>query len=201
FADWVYPVHALSHYGMAVRDERILEIVRHSADHLCRMQGPDGQWWWHFDSRTGRVIEPYPVYAVHQDAMAPMALFSAEEACRTDYAPAIRRGLQWLIEPPETDQSLFDREAGVIWRKVCRREPGKLSRVLQAAASAVHPRCRAPGLDLLFRPGRIDFESRPYHMGWLLYTWPEDRVSEFSERRGGTKHAGLCASVADTPPV
>ena len=176
FADLVYPVQALAHFGMASGHAEALEIAHSCADHMCRMQGPEGQWWWHFDYRTGRVIESYPVYAVHQDAMAPMALFSVERACGVDYRAAVERGLQWLMEPSEITQSLIDQEAGVIWRKVGRREPGKLSRVAQAAVSAVNHRWRVPGLNALFRPDRIDFESRPYHMGWLLHAWPRDRL-------------------------
>ena len=72
-----------------------------------------------FDSRTGRVIERYPVYAVHQDAMVPMAFFALEDACGVGYGDAIERGLNWLIESPELEgASLIDPEADLIWRKV-----------------------------------------------------------------------------------
>ena len=69
--------------------------------------------------------------------------------------------------------SLIDDGAGLIWRKVARREPGKLSALLQAAASRLHPRLRVPGLDLLFPPA-IDYEDRPYHLGWVLHAFPAE---------------------------
>ena len=172
FADLVYPVQALAHYHRRTGDERALNVARQCADAMCGLQGADGQWWWHFDVRTGRVIERYPVYAVHQDAMAPMALLALEHAGGGARHESIRRGLAWLDRAPEIDGSLIDDSAKVIWRKVGRHEPGKLARSLQAATARLHPSFRVPGLDTVFRPGRIDYESRPYHLGWLLHAFP-----------------------------
>jgi hypothetical protein len=73
--------------------------------------------------------------------------------------------------------SLIDESAGLIWRKVARREPPKLSRFAQAAASRLHPALRAPGLDTLFPPCAVDYEDRPYHLGWLLHAWPAGRAT------------------------
>ena len=175
FADFVYPTQALSHYYRASGSEAALRAARLCAETACRLQGPRGQWWWHFDCRTGRVVERFPVYAVHQDSMAPMALLACRDAGGGDYTEAIQRGLRWLAEPPEIPGSLIDRRADVIWRKVARYEPGKLVRAVQAASSRLHPALRAPGMDLLFPPGWIDYETRPYHMGWILYAWSQDR--------------------------
>jgi hypothetical protein len=145
-------------------------------------QGPQGQWWWHFDARNGRVLEGFPVYSVHQDAMAPMALFALQDACDIDSGAAIAKGLAWLHSSPELGgASLIDTEADLIWRKVARHEPGKVSRGVQAIASLVHPSLRAPGIDTVFKPGRVDFESRPYHMGWIFHAFPLDRIEAWSK--------------------
>lgn len=183
FADLVYPVHALAHYHRLTGDRQALEVAIQCADHFCRLQGPDGQWWWHYDRRSGRVIEPYPVYAVHQDAMAPMALLALQDAAGADYSEAIGRSLGWLARSPELEGgTLIDAEADLIWRKVARREPGKLSRYTQALVSSIHPALRVPGLDILFPPTAVDYEDRPYHLGWLLYAW--------SSRRPGGRAGG-----------
>jgi hypothetical protein len=171
FADLVYPIQALSQYYRAVGDPAALDAARACARQMCALQGPDGQWWWHYDVRTGRVIEKYPVYAVHQDAMGPMALYALQAACGDACPQAIARSVDWLMQAPELDGSLVDRAANVIWRKVARREPGKLSRSVQAAASRIHPGLRFPGAGVLFPPTAVDYESRPYHMGWILYAW------------------------------
>jgi hypothetical protein len=185
FADFVYPIHALSCYYLAMKDTRAVEVAARCAERMCELQGPQGQWWWHFDVRTGRVIEHYPVYAVHQDAMAPMALFALAEACGRDHSASIEKGLQWLVNPPENAGSLIDTERKVIWRKVARREPRRLVRGLQAAASRLHPRLRLPAVDAFFPPVAIDYESRPYHMAWILHAWPAGhavRIHEESSR-------------------
>jgi hypothetical protein len=47
-------------------------------------------------------------------------------------------------------------------------------RYLQSAVSRVHPSFRIPAIDALFPPGAIDYEDRPYHLGWLLYAWRDE---------------------------
>jgi hypothetical protein len=187
FADLVYPVHALSQYGKLTGNREALETALGCAVFFCRQQGPAGQWWWHYDWRTGDIIEPYPVYAVHQDAMAPMALFAVAEATQANFTAAVQKGLDWLVQAPELDGgSLIDTEADLIWRKVARHEPAKLSRYIQAAASRVHTRLRAPGLSKVFPAGAIDYEDRPYHLGWLFYAWPPSRVAKWEQEEQGT---------------
>jgi hypothetical protein len=176
FADLVYPIQALSYYYLLTGDSEALDAASRCAERICFLQGRSGQWWWHYDYRTGKVIEGYPVYAVHQDAMAPMALLAIQDAGGMDYSRWIDRGISWLVNPPETGVSLIDPQADLIWRKVCRHEPNRLSRGLQAAVSRFHASWRMPGIDWLFRPEQIDYESRPYHMGWILCAWPADRV-------------------------
>ena len=91
------------------------------------------------------MIEGYPVYAVHQDAMAPMALLAVEDAGGPDFAGPVERGLEWLRSAPELGGgSLVDDAAGLIWRKVARREPGKLARSLQALGERGSPEAARP---------------------------------------------------------
>jgi len=171
FADMVYPIQALARYHRAVGGEAALAVANRAADQICRLQGPEGQWWWHYDARTGRVVEGYPVYSVHQDAMGPMCLLDLSEAGGHDHAAAIRRGLAWMKEAAEVGHSLIDEDCPTIWRKVGRAEPGKLVRGVRAAASRLHPALRIGWLDALFPPNRVEYESRPYHLGWVLDTW------------------------------
>ena len=188
FADLVYPIHALASCYRATHNTDALHAAQCCAQRMCELQGAQGQWWWHYDVRTGQVVERFPIYAVHQDAMGPMALFALQEASGEDYTPAIVRSLQWLIDPPEISGSLIDAQAGVIWRKIARHEPGKLARSLQAGASRLHPALRVPGLDVALRQGHIDRECRPYHLGWILYAWPADRVARVAGHAGEPQH-------------
>ena len=178
FADFVYPIQALCYYHLATGNAQAAEVAISCAERMCQMQGPQGQWWWHFDVRTGRVVEHFPVYSVHQDSMAPMALFALFEACGRDYFNYIEKGLRWLFNPPDNNEFLIDNERSVIWRKVARRA-GRLVRSLQATASYLHPDIRVPGLNFLLPAVSIDYESRPYHMGWILHAWPPNREKKF----------------------
>jgi hypothetical protein len=183
FADLVYPVHALARYAEMFGDTEARDVALQCACVICTRQGPGGQWWWHYDRRTGDVVERYPVYAVHQDAMAPMALWALQSAAGIDLRPPIAQGLGWLTHAPELEGgSLIDEDAGLIWRKVARREPRKLSRYAQAAVSRLHPALRMPGLDVLFLACVVDREDRPYHLGWLLHAWPAARAARWDER-------------------
>ena len=181
YADMVYPIHALSSYAQLSGDADALAIAAKCARKICEQQGAAGQWWWHYDRRTGDVIEGYPVYAIHQDAMGPMALFALKEAGGPDCSQAIKRGLDWLWYAPEIERSLIDEKSDLIWRKVARREPGKLARYAQATASRISPALRFPGLDTLLPPRAIDYEDRPYHLGWLLYAWPAARALKWDQ--------------------
>ena len=66
-----------------------------TADALCRLQGPAGQWWWIYDVERGTPAIRYPVYSIHQDAMGPMALLAVSLASehKRDYTDAIWKSL------------------------------------------------------------------------------------------------------------
>ena len=83
FADQTYPLQALAraHAG-GDGDPEALAASEACAARICELQGDGGQWWWHYDARTGGVVEGYPVYSVHQHAMAPTALFDLADGRR-----------------------------------------------------------------------------------------------------------------------
>lgn len=177
FADQVYPIQALARAGSALCRPELLTAANRTATTICRLQGDHGQWWWHYDSRTGDVVEPYPVYSVHQHAMAPMALFDLLGSGGDDHRGELERGVGWLRSHPEVVEELISERWGLVWRKVGRREPRKAARALQAAASSVRPHARVPGLDHLLPPRVVDHECRPYELGWLLYAWGGPEVT------------------------
>lgn len=171
FADQVYTIQALARLHVASPDEEALSAAEACAARICALQGPAGQWWWHYDVRDGSVVEGYPVYSVHQHAMAPMALLDLREAGGTDHLAAVVKGVQWLDTHPEIDTPLVSEEHGVIWRKVARREPKKAARAIAAVTTAIRPGLHLPGLNLVFPTTYVDYECRPYEFGWLLYAW------------------------------
>jgi len=159
FADQVYPIFAMAHFSEVFGDRQARENALRCANAICDRQGPLGQWWWHYNSRTGRVVEQYPVYSVHQHGMAPMALLALQETGRADYYAPINKGLKWINGANELGQDLEDTEAGVAWRCI---QHSKSAKWLAAASTflGIYPK-RGPLYPL--------YECRPYELGWLLY--------------------------------
>ncbi|MFD9306485.1 hypothetical protein ACFWCB_28150 [Streptomyces sp. NPDC060048] len=178
FADQTYPIQALARLHASGSDPRALAAADACAARICALQGDGGQWWWHYDARTGRVVEGYPVYSVHQHAMAPTALFDLADAGGTDFGAAIRGGLRWMTAVPEIAgpdgtprESMIREDYGVTWRKVYRGDPVKAVRAARGLTTRVLPQARLAPLDRLFRPLAVDRECRPYEYGWLLHAW------------------------------
>ncbi len=165
FADQVYPIYALSLFykvfGERAAEARALECGLL----ICQAQGEKGQWWWHYDSSTGRVIEGYPVFSVHQHAMAPMALFLLSDVTGRDFTPWIFRGLEWVNGRNELQFDMESDAARVIWRCIFRSK-SQFKRYLNAALERTDKKSieSSGGLEVLF-------ECRPYELGWLLYAF------------------------------
>ena len=162
FADQVYPICALIKAHLAFQPEKALDQAKACSDGILRSQGPLGQWWWHYDAVSGAVVEQYPVYSVHQDAMAPMALFAIEEVCGCDVSGAVMRGLRWITDANEMIRDLRDTSDKVIWRSVYHRN--RYQTLLRKGIGFLSGRSDERTDDLV-----INFEDRPYHFGWLLY--------------------------------
>ncbi|MGW5847189.1 hypothetical protein ACWFQ8_04335 [Streptomyces sp. NPDC055254] len=178
FADQTYPLQALARLHASGPDPQALAAADACAARICALQGDGGQWWWHYDSRHATVVEGYPVYSVHQHAMAPTALFDLAEAGGTDFGAAIRRGLRWMADVPELTgpagaprEPMIREDFGVTWRKVYRGDPKKAVRAARGLTTRIAPQARLAPLDRLFRPLAVDRECRPYEFGWMLFAW------------------------------
>jgi hypothetical protein len=183
FADQTYPLQALARAHASAEgtggDEAALAAADACAARICELQGEGGQWWWHYDARNGTVVEGYPVYSVHQHAMAPTALFDLAEAGGRNHGAAVRLGLRWMTEVPElraasgggAPEPLIRDELGVTWRKVFRGDPRKAVRAARGVGSRIVPGLRLEPLERLFPPVAVDRECRPYEFGWMLHAW------------------------------
>jgi hypothetical protein len=166
FADQVYPIEAFSNFWRVYGDPGALKIAQECADMICRLQGRLGQWWWHYDATSGRVVGRYPVYSVHQDGMAPMALFAIGSASGQDYSGPIYKGLEWITGRNELGVNLVEERERMIWRSFYQ---GKTRKYAEAALSLAQLHFPARGFEGLM----ILQECRPYHLGWLLYAFAD----------------------------
>jgi hypothetical protein len=174
FADQVYPILAFTRYSQAFQVPGALERALQCGQGICRAQGPLGQWWWHYDSRAGKVASMYPVFSVHQEAMGPMVLFPLGEATGRDFSENIYRGLRWIAGANELGQEMRDFSHNFVWRNI--HPVPETSMKLDVLLS--HLRIYR---DASTRPMEVLHECRPYELGWLLYAfaahssdpWPE----------------------------
>ena len=166
FADQVYPSYALSVFAQAFNRKEALDPAIETAKTVCRLQGELGQWWWHYDAKSGGVLGRYPVYSVHQYGMAPMMLFMVGESAGLDFSRHIYLGLEWVSGKNEIAESLVDIERQMIWRNIsptrtqCFRD--ELRSLIKKPEGT--PTSMGNGLFVLR-------ESRPYCFGWLLYAF------------------------------
>jgi hypothetical protein len=171
----VYTILACLRRDVVTPDPVAREVARVIGERLLHHQHPLGQWGWHYNVRTGELVDLYPVYAVHQHGMAPMALIPLERALGVPASAAIARGAAWLFGADEAGEALADPEHEVVWRSVRRRAPyGRIVYPLKAASVLGAGR----GLDLgarLAGPGKleIDREVRPYELAWCLFAFAE----------------------------
>jgi hypothetical protein len=189
FADQVYPIYAMTRFSQAYQEDSALRMALKCGRGLCEAQGSLGQWWWHYDSLGGGVLEGYPVFSVHQHAMGPMTMFALGEAAQYDFTPWIYRGLQWINSKNELGFNMEDDAAQVIWR--CQyRSASQIKTYLKAAlnlGAAAKPFEAKKDLKVLF-------ECRPYELGWLLYAFAARNgrpVSAAAERHSAAVGHGM----------
>ncbi len=165
FADQIYAVQALALIGFARRDDGAVAVAGAAARRLVELQGELGQWWWHYDPRDGDVAQRFPVYSVHQHAMAPMALMTLAAAERTSHGRAIDRSHAWLARN-ELGVGMLDREAGTIWRDI-EIDEREAEQLLRHARSVLGWRAARDGVPR--RRLKLNRETRPYEWAWCLF--------------------------------
>jgi hypothetical protein len=169
----VYAVMAALRRDEVIGDPEAREMARAIGEHLLARQHPLGQWAWHYNARTGAVVDVYPVYSVHQDGMAPMAFLPLERALGVPATAAVARGVEWLFGQNELATPLIEPGRSIIWRSIRRRGPYR-SVVYPLKLASLGRASKA--LDLgtrLSGPGvlEIDHELRPYHLGFCLHAF------------------------------
>lgn len=179
----VYGTYAFAQYARMFSDAEALSDAGRCAHAFCRFQGRKGEWAWHYNTQTGRVVEPYPIYSVHQHGMAPLALKGLSAVSGEDFTEEIERGLQWIFGENPLQFTFVDPEHAVIWRSMKRKFPLAKVIYLNKFSSFIGPTEWVSGLD---RPPllTIDRECRPYELGWLLFSF-----ADISYRQGESRQA------------
>lgn len=166
FATEVYSLLALAELARFDLFSPAEEWAVALADLLVELRLPDHGWPWLYHAESGSVVEPYEVYSVHQDGMAPMAFFALAEATgRREYAQAALEGVPWCFGHNELALTLVDETAAIVNRSIRRRgrfrHANLYGNTLLAAGRISRRR-----LDI--GTAEINQTCRPYHLGWIL---------------------------------
>jgi hypothetical protein len=181
FGALVYYLRAAREYAALTGDPRAATQFESGVRRLIDIQGPDGEWPWLISPRSGRALEFYPVFAVHQDSMAMLLLHPALDAGVPSARQAIERSFSWALGRNELGEPMYVDEPFRAFRSI-ERTPllPKLDRASEqpraggAACYARALRSAALGRTARIARGRrvrVNPECRSYHLGWLLYVW------------------------------
>ncbi len=164
FADQIYAIQALSFAKLVGLNLEGVNIAQQCADKIIVLQGDLGQWWWHYDAATGKVAQPYPVYAVHQHGMAPMSLMALMRASGLNYESALQHGRDWL-KNNELNVDIWDESAATFWRDI-EYDQSRLGDLRRKAASVSGLSTLNQNLNVKLKVNRVTW---PYEWGWCLY--------------------------------
>lgn len=170
FASQVYGTLALYLYGEAFGIEWAVRLANESVASIIALQGPRGEWGWFYEAASGRVVDFYEIYSVHQHGMAPAILHHAAQHGVVGARDALVKGFLWLFGNNEMGVSmlcpkehLFYRsqfrrgEARAPWRRACR---GIFNSLLRRSDEVARHRGLA-----------LRRECRSYELGWLLWSF------------------------------
>jgi hypothetical protein len=178
FATQIYLSIACYHYGEFAGNPSAIAMANGCALKLIELQGPHGEWPWFFDARTGRVLDFYEVYSVHQYGMAPALLELAERHDVRGAREALIKGFKWVLGENQLGRSMLVPELSLSIRSQVRKTELKIKtpRMLRAVKNAY----------LGLSSGLIDssgvglrLECRSYELGWIL--WSFGQRSDLSE--------------------
>ncbi len=167
FAEQVYGILAMASFYESTGDEEALSTAEACADKLVFFQTKKGGWPWRYNAVKGTLAEVFPLYSVHQDGMAPMALARLSQVSSHDYIPHILKGLSWLEGNNELNTRLYDEKLDIIWRSALRKGPLKFFSQMNKALALIN------FSNLHISDKLVPFydtkkEVRSYHMGWIL---------------------------------
>jgi hypothetical protein len=171
FASQIYSIQALAKRARLASDKLAGERAIQITEKMYQLQRPNGGWPWIYDAQRGTVVEPFEIYSVHQDAMAPMAFHELKAATGVDADEIIQRGLNWLYGKNELGAYMIDNDDGLIYRSIRRISPFSKSALYTRALTSM------VGMPLNKEPQKrtleVNFTCRPYHLGWILEAWCE----------------------------
>jgi hypothetical protein len=166
FGSLVYFLRAMHEYAETVGDDDAEALFNRGVGYALGLQGPQGEWPWLMHAGSGRIVDVYPVFSVHQDSMAMLFLLPARDRGLPGAADAVPRSLAWCFGENELALEFYVPDPFVAYRSIERNE--RAPRLRRYARSLAPARGQAT-----FGAGDVHLnpECRSYHLGWVLFAW------------------------------
>jgi hypothetical protein len=169
FAASCYMAYAFLLFARKTGSQEAKEIGLRISRSLVCLQGPQGQWAWFYHVPSGKVIDYYPVYSVHQHAMAPFFLLEAIDQGYAEFREPLEKGFCWIFGNNELQKSMVAQEHRIIWRSAVRREAFSTAARFTRSFGIVRAGKKASIQErekLL-----VNNECRSYELGWALWSF------------------------------
>jgi hypothetical protein len=161
-------LHALCQMVRA-GDEELRERVDRLVGGLLGLQRGDGAWPGLIDPVRSGAAVIYPVLAVTQVAVAPIALRAASElGLAADIEASVLSGMKWAEGGNALGRSLIHEADARIDRGILpKRKPGAIGRGISSAARRITGQAHEPDPKQLI----IDPAASSEDLGWVLEAW------------------------------
>lgn len=170
FATQTYLSIACYQYGEFAGDATALVMADTCVRNLMALQGPQGEWPWFFDAVSGRVVDFYEVYSVHQYGMAPALLEWAERFGQRQSRDALIKGFNWVLGHNQLGRTMLVPELSLSLRSQVRK--GELTTRAPRILRAVKNAWLSNGERLIDGANvELRLECRSYELGWILWSF------------------------------
>lgn len=171
FGSTVYFLRAMHEYAALTGSARAEALFENGVQRMVHNQGPNGEWPWLYSVRRGVPVEYYPVFAVHQDAMAMLFLLPALDRGMEWVRAPIARSVSWVLGRNELDTPTFAQRPFRAYRSIERTHTlPRTTRYFRSLGNLALGRESKPSGSGRVR---INPECRSYHLGWFLYVWSD----------------------------
>lgn len=170
FATQTYLSIACYQYGEFTGDASALIMADTCVRDLIALQGPQGEWPWFFDAMSGRILDFYEIYSVHQYGMAPALLEWAERFGRRGARDALVRGFNWVLGHNQLGRTMLVPELNLTIRSQVRK--GELMTKAPRVLRAIKNVWLENGGQLIDSANvGVRLECRSYELGWILWSF------------------------------
>ncbi len=173
FGGIAYYLKAIYEYSRVFNDNYASVLFKELTKIMMSLQGIDGGWGWFYDNKNPKVLDWFPIYSVHQDAMALLFLFPAIKYFPEEANKSIIKSVNWLFGNNVLKAQMISYKPFFIYRSIKRKYlfNEKFERIIRSYKNVllnkqdIYP----PNTELEINP-----ECRSYHVAWIIYVWADN---------------------------